>query len=697
MNIHRLHNVSECNFIGFPGCDNSTCYYTDFLICVDDSCFESHVLCTSYCNQDLCRGVFQCSDNRTIFLSQFCDGIVDCFDGSDEFTNQPGFKCDKCVLPQNNLYDGVAHCDNNADLRPIKQFFKCLDNRLLISDQQVCDGLVDCYDMSDECLCDAYFDTETCTNKFEDQRFHCFQNENRSSWHNFLNNNAFVVTDASKSGFVECRTKFNVSIFAVPCDSRPECRDFSDECHCLNPPLFCNDSCHSYFPMGDRYCDGVKDPAWQYIKSSDCPQGFDEMFCPKRFQCNAPGKVSIDVLNVCNGMSDCDDNSDEKNCSTATKISSIFSSDTEMIANLGIKFAFWIMGILVIVGNSYVIIKRISILKTKQTLNGSSCQHFIILNISIADFLMGIYLIIIAFYDVSFSGFYVEVDREWRSSLKCSVIGSLAIISSETSCFLMVVLTGFRLKNITQPVESLNATSRPWKLCIIAAWLFSVFLGTAPMLPQTSQYFLHSFSYSSPFQNGTWYSSNLEQFTCRLSALSNKTIQFTGDKFQSVETFLAESFPNDASVKLFGYYGETSVCMPRFYVAYGESSWEFTFAMMTLNFASFVFIAFSYFIIYKHSTLSSSNLGTNRFNNQAATMQKRIARIITTDFCCWIPICIMAFVRLGVEFSDIAYQISAVLLLPINSAMNPILFSLVLDKLIDLCRPTCQRLKQVCG
>ena len=696
VNIHRLHNVSECNFIEFPGCDNSTCYHTDFPMCVHDNCYESHVLCTSYCDQDFCRRIFQCSDNSTIFFSQFCDGIVDCFDGSDEFTNQPGFKCDKCVLPQNNLYDNVAHCDNNADLRPIIQFFKCFDNRLLILDQQVCDGVNDCYDMSDECLCDAYFDSEMCMNIFEDKNFQCFDNENRSSWHSFLKDNAFSIREASKSRFVECKTKFDNSAIAITCDGRPECRDFSDECECSNPPLFCNNTCHTYFPMGDRYCDGVEDPAWQYINRSDCPPGFDEMVCPKRFNCNATGKVSIDVLYVCDGKSDCNDNSDEKNCSTATKISSIFSSNTEMIANPAIKSAFWIMGILVMIGNGYVIITKISFLKKKQTFGGNSFQHFIILNLSIADFIMGIYLITISFYDVSFSGFYGAVDSEWRSSLKCSVIGSLAIISSETSCFLIVALTGFRLKNITQAVKSLNASLRPWKIYTLLAWFFSFCLGIAPILPQTSQYFLHSFSYSSPFQNGTWYATNLEQFACRLSALSNKTINFVGNKFQSIQSFAAGSFPNNASVKRFGYYGETSVCMPRFYVAYGESSWEFTLAIITLNFLSFVFIAVSYFIIYKHSTSSSVNLGTNRPNNRAATMQKRIARIIATDFFCWIPICLMAFLRLGVELSDIAYQISAVLLLPINSAMNPILFSSLLDKLIDLCRHTYQRLKNMC-
>ena len=700
INIHRLHNVSECNDIGFPGCDQSTCYDTGFRACVDGHCYESHVLCTSSCDQELCHGVFQCSDNRTIFLSQFCDRIVDCFDGSDEITDQPGFKCNKkCVLPESNLYDNVAHCNNNTDLGVAdkKDFFECFDNRLLIASDQVCDGVNDCFDLSDECLCDEYFNTEKCTNNFEDKHFQCFDNEDLKPWHSLLNNISSVFIGRSKNGIVECRTKFNFSILATTCDGRPECRDFSDECQCTNPPAFCNDFCHSYFQMGDRYCDGIEDPAWQYINKSDCPRGFDELFCPNRFKCNASGKISIDVLQMCDGKTDCDDSSDENNCPAAIRISSIFSSNTEMIASISIKCAFWIMGIVVTVGNSYVIITTIMLLKTKKSREDIKFQHFIVLNISIADFIMGIYLITIAFFDASFSGMYGAVDRKWRSSLLCSFIGSLAVLSSEASCFLMLVLTGFRLKNITNAIASLTASLRPWKICICAAWLFSVILSIVPILPQASQYFLHSFSYSSSFQNGTWYLSSLEQFACRLSALSSTTIEFDGNKFHSVETFLASNnFPNNASIRLFGYYGETSVCMPRFYVGYGENSWHFTLAMITINFLSFAFIAVSYVIIYKHSSASSAKLGTNRPNNQASEMQKRIARIIATDFCCWIPICVMAYVRLGVEFSDIAYQISAVLLLPINSAMNPFLFSPLLDKLIGLCRRTYQRLKNAC-
>ena len=71
-------------------------------------------------------------------------------------------------------------------------------------------------------------------------------------------------------------------------------------------------------------------------------------------------------------------------------------------------------------------------------------------------------------------------------------------------------------------------------------------------------------------------------------------------------------------------------------------------------------------------------------------MQRRISRIIITDFLCWIPICIIAFVKLsGIYVNDVAYIVSAGLLLPINSAFNPILYSPFLGKTVK----TLKRLK----
>ena len=686
--LYRLNSSSDCDEIGLPKCDSSTCYTVNNSICRNNQCYlPHHVICTSQCGRNESCSVFQCHDNGLILLSQFCDKIVDCKDGSDEIINQPGFKCNKCVLPQNNLYDDLSQCDDNSDFcfDDNSACFQCFDNRLLILTNQVCDGNVDCHDLSDECLCEKYFDSELCKNAFKKNSFQCFENEFIKPW-----NISFQKLNNSKNSkhlFTLCATKFNSTFRAITCDQRSECKDYSDECKCANPPHFCDDACHSFFPMGDRYCDGVEDPAWQFINKSECLKGFDELDCPMRFKCKAKKKKSIDVVQICNGKVDCDDRSDEKDCSV-----SIFSSSTEMIANPGIRAAFWIIGFVVIFGNFYVIVTSCTVLKKKKTLQGIGFQQIIILNISIADFMMGIYLLTIVAYSTLFSGHYGVVDNEWRSSLKCSIIGTLVVISRQTSCFLLVILTAFRLTNIINPIESLTSSLRRWIICVVTAWVLSFILRIVPII---FSYFMHSFSFSSTINHGTLNSSRLTEFACRVAALSNKTIEYNGNEFYSAQKFIQSAELENASVALFGFYGQTSVCMPRFYVAYGESSWEYTIFIITINFLSFVFIAFGYICIVQHSSKSSASVGRakkNQPNAQTARMQKRIARIIATDFCCWIPICVMAYVRLGVEFSDIVYQISAVVLLPINSALNPFLFTSLPDKLISLCCHRYQKL-----
>ena len=571
--------------------------------------------------------------------------------------------------------------------------FRCYDRRLLISPEQVCDGVPDCYDLSDECLCEAYFNDKECVTLFAENNFECFGNDQME----FLDfsQNIIALNSNTNNSFIECQTKNESLITAIVCDGRPECKNYEDECTCTNPPYFCNDSCHDYFPMGDRYCDGVPDEAWRFISSTACPLGFDELKCPQRFECNAKEKVSIDVQNQCDMTADCDDESDETSCPMPFTSGRAFSNAFYMIESKPIEAAFWLSGFAVVFGNTYVIFTTITFLKKNKKINGIKFQHVIILNISIADFIMGIYLLVIGSFSAFYSGYYGEVDREWRSSIKCSIIGSLAVISSETSCFLMVVLTAFRLRNITNAMESLTSSWRAWKVSIGMAWLSAIIISFIPLLDATSEYFIHSFSFSTAFHNGTLNATSLRQFACRVAALHNTTIllQHNSNRFLSAKQFVntKSNLPSNASVDFFGYYGATSICMPRFYVRYDEKSSEYTLSIITINFICFIFIALSYVIIWRISSESSNLLRKHKNKKKTARMSRRIARIVATDFC-WIPICIMTYVSLGSIFSEdsflLAYQISAVLLLPINSAINPFLFSSLPDKLIKFCRRT---------
>ena len=676
IDIYKLNNILECNQIGFPRCDNSTCYTFNHLTSNNNQqATTSYLVCTSFCSdQQYChkKPIFQCSDNSFIFLDHFCDGVVDCDDGSDEIVYKPGFKCNKCILPQNNLYDDLAQCGDNSDLCLFANndsCFQCLDKRLIISSKQVCDGVYDCYDLSDECLCDIYFDVGICASRFESNYSTCFDADWLATSHTSLK--IYAVNSMTRT--FACQTKYG-SVDAVPCDGRPECRDFRDECQCNNPPPFCNDSCHSFFPMGDRYCDGVNDPAWMYLNKTLCPEGFDELECPKRFKCNATGNVSIDVLQVCDGISDCDDHSDENSCSEKQN-DVMFSAATEMIRD-EFKPAIWIIGFIVLLGNFYVMINTTVFLKKQKVFGFLEFQHFIILNISISDFIMGIYMITIAFYSQAFSGFYGLVDGEWRSSLRCSIIGSLCVLSSEASCIFMVILTAFRLMNVRNPTASLTSSLGPWKLCIAAAWLLSFFFSIAPLLPTTSSYFVRSISFSSRFhRNELVEVVELKQFMCRYAILTNTTVKNYESELESIKMFFNTNFSDSFRLRIFGIYGQMSICMFQFYVVTGDPNWEYICSLITFNLICFIFIVVGYLEIYRRSNKSSANVRSNRSEQHAAKLQKRIAIIIATDFCCWIPICIMAYARLGINFSNLFYQITFSGLLQINSVLNPLLFS----------------------
>ena len=164
--------------------------------------------------------------------------------------------------------------------------------------------------------------------------------------------------------------------------------------------------------------------------------------------------------------------------------------------------------------------------------------------------------------------------------------------------------------------------------------------------------------------------------------------------WQSTPKFLKNNqVPVTANIS---YYGETNLCVPRIFFDTTDNAWEYRFALITVNFIAFMIIAVSYIAMYYISKKQRAKfLAKNKKQaKQDATMRRRIALVIATDFCCWIPICLMAYLSLsGTPVRYHLYLISTTLLVPINSAINPLLFSPIIGILKRFCCCFCCKKK----
>ena len=461
------------------------------------------------------------------------------------------------------------------------------------------------------------------------------------------------------------------------CDSMFDCSDYSDELSLFGFKCEENLSDYNcYLPQINLYDD-----------VAHCNDGSDLCLTNNNscFECSDKFLL-ISANQKCDGCIDCLNATDERSCGyISNSACNTFRFQSSELLSSVTRYAFWIIGCIVLVGNSVVIVTILRLLWTTRTTDSLKLQHFIILNIACADFIMGIYLLTIATHSEIYSGRYNHKNEiEWRTSLRCSIIGSLAVISSQASCFLMVILTSFRLYNICNPTASLTSPALTWKIGLCAAWLMAVLIAVVPIVFRTLEYFVSLYYISNWFHPQGIIDSKrgLTDFAIKYSVLRGQIDEINLQDFDSIRNYLEASFPRGL-LREFGYYADSSACLPRWFADRFTTAWEYTMAVVTINFCAFLYIGVGYITMYVKSTAKSNELGRNVLRREKR-MQKRIARIILTDFCCWIPICVMSYLQISQTVyytTEMTYQITATFLLPINSALNPFLFSSLPDKL----------------
>ncbi|KAJ8280142.1 hypothetical protein GJAV_G00051000 [Gymnothorax javanicus] len=234
-----------------------------------------------------------------------------------------------------------------------------------------------------------------------------------------------------------------------------------------------------------------------------------------------------------------------------------------------------------------------------------------------ADGLMGVYLFFVGVFDVKFRGEYNRNAQMWMDSLECRTLGFLAMLSSEVSVLLLTYLTLEKFLVIVFPFSQLRPGKRQTITVLASVWLLGFFIAAVPLLDE--------------------------------------------DRFGN-------------------YYGRNGVCFPLHseQVEKPTARGYTTGIFLGLNLVAFLVIVLSYssmfYSIYK-TGINATDL-RSRLHKDVA-LANRFFFIVFSDALCWLPIFLVKILSLlEVEIPGSITSWLVIFVLPINSALNPILYTL---------------------
>ena len=145
-----------------------------------------------------------------------------------------------------------------------------------------------------------------------------------------------------------------------------------------------------------------------------------------------------------------------------------------------LRVSMWVLGLSALIGNAVVIITRSMDTDMSKPSSRKISHSIMVLNLAISDFMMGVYMLIIAGADIYYGEKYSQVAKEWRSTGLCKVAGVLSVMSSEASVFIVTLISVDCFHGIVHPFSSRTLRKKSTTVLILLVWLFSLGLSVGP-------------------------------------------------------------------------------------------------------------------------------------------------------------------------------------------------------------------------
>ncbi|CAL8124554.1 unnamed protein product [Orchesella dallaii] len=296
----------------------------------------------------------------------------------------------------------------------------------------------------------------------------------------------------------------------------------------------------------------------------------------------------------------------------------------------------WLVGLVTLLGNISVLANRWHCQRgTRQEIQ--KILNIFLNNLAAADLLMGVYLLILAMKDMQFRGMYNVKAYAWGTSWLCSFIGIVAMISSEVSLLILTIMSFERCFTISYGIAvRLNLNAKLARGCMLIIWMFVCILALAP------------------------------------------AIQWRGNS---------------------AFYGSTGLCFPLHLEDRFPVGWQYTsFVFIVVNSCCLLVITVSYSLLYftvrktqQKTTLTPVYVTNKKFAS-------RFFLMVFTDVLCWAPIIILkAAVLYGYVLPKEIIGWTVIYILPLNSAVNPILYTFSTDEARNTIAVNFDRILQAMG
>ncbi|XP_038052728.1 uncharacterized protein LOC119725396 [Patiria miniata] len=308
----------------------------------------------------------------------------------------------------------------------------------------------------------------------------------------------------------------------------------------------------------------------------------------------------------------------------------------DLMRNQLLRVSMWVLGLSALIGNAVVIIWRCFQGEEK---GGRRTHSFFVFNLAISDLMMGVYMLIIAGADIHFGEDYSNEASEWRSSIVCKIAGVLSVLSSEASVFFVTLISLNCFFSIVFPFSRFRIRQKSATVMITIIWLAAVCVSVGPTV------FVGSDS--------------------EVYGLSDVCIGLP-----------LTTVPTSYDTKQHNLGDSNTIPIP---VGQGnQPAWIYSIILfLGVNLLCFVVVLGCYVAIFVKVKRTASRVRNSAHRDREIKMAIKMALIVGTDFACWMPVIIMGILSQtgAVDIGPDMYAWIVVFILPINSSLNPYLYT----------------------